>query len=277
MTLEKLLPNEDYGFRLRFDQGSVADFFQASKQHEALIAQRRHWLESAPAACVALLPEGVPLLDETICLAHSIGALPPGIPVPSSPALSSSEQLLKMGVLWEPDFLLLRPGLDGRLRLMAGCVCFPSSWSLEEKIGRPLEDIHSVVPGLNTSIGPQIHRFLAKLRPNVGWLRGNWGLSRSPELNQHPSHNLPRLDETIHVDEVWVRIEHQLLAALPDSSGVLFGIRILTQPLREVRSDPTLSSRLLRALQTMPEPVAVYKGLAKARPRLISLLQEKGL
>jgi len=273
MTLADLLPDEDYRFHFRFERGSFADFFRPTSRHEQLLAQRQHWLETSPQTHLALLPDGIPLLEETIELARAEQTLPPDSALAQStlnPQRSST--CLQLGLAWEPDFLLLKRE-DSQVRLVAGCVCFPSSWSLADKIGHPIETIHGVVPGLNASIGNQIHGFLEKLRSGVAWLRANWGLSRSPELNQHPARNLPRLDATVQLEDVWLRVEHQALAALPRTRGVLFGIRIAVYPLTEIRQDPLLSPRLRRALRTMPEPMAQYKNLASARQRLISLLE----
>ncbi|MEY4090242.1 MAG: hypothetical protein RJB55_2513, partial [Verrucomicrobiota bacterium] len=44
-------------------------------------------------------------------------------------------------------------------------LCFPTSWSLEEKIGRGLEEIHGPVPGLNAALGPSIHQVLGRHTP----------------------------------------------------------------------------------------------------------------
>src|SRR5207247_2314497 len=151
---------------------------------------------------------------------------------------SPSERLRALGEFWEPDFLLLKTSADGEIRLLGGCVCFPSSWRLSEKIGRPVEFIHSVVPGLNAGLGTAIHTFLAKLKPGIAWQRFNWGLSRSPELNQHPERRLPPLDATVRLAEVWLRVEDQALVALPKSGGILFGIRIVNRSLAEVAANP---------------------------------------
>ena len=185
---------------------------------------------------------------------------------------SAFDKCLALGREWEPDFLLLKADADEVVRLVAGCVCFPSSWSLAEKLGHPVEQIHGVVPGLNAGLGARIQNFLARLKPGVAWLRANWGLSRSPELNQHPERGLARLDEKVNLEEVWLRIEHQALVTLPRTKGVLFGIRIAVYPLREARQDPMVQRGLIRALQTMPEEMAQYKNIAVARGRLISLL-----
>jgi hypothetical protein len=139
-------------------------------------------------------------------------------------------------------------------------------------MGRPLELIHDVVPGLNEQLGARIGTFLRRMAPGMAWQRANWGLSRSAELNQHPARALPRLDATVTADEVWLRVEHQALVALPKTEGVLFGIRIAVHPLARVKMDPAAVAGLRRALQTMSAEMAGYKNLATARDAIIGML-----
>ena len=61
---------------MRFERGSFGEFFQPTPQNEELLAQRRHWLTVAPQTYAALLPEGIPLLDETFELARAEKTLP---------------------------------------------------------------------------------------------------------------------------------------------------------------------------------------------------------
>jgi hypothetical protein len=270
MNLVGLFPDEDYRLQMRFERGNVAEFFASTERHDDLISQRRHWLRTAPQTHAALLPEGIPLLDETIEMARGWQA---SVPPNALNIESPWQRCLALGELLEPDFLLLKPQADGRFHLLGGCVCFPSSWSLAEKIGRPLEFIHDVVPGLNPQLGNQIHGFLSKIKPDIAWQRTNWGLSRSAELNQHPERALPRLDASVQLEEVWLRVEHQALVALPQAQGILFGIRIAIHPLAKVKEDSALAQRLCRALQSMPEEMARYKNLVAARSAIIALLQ----
>src|SRR5436189_2735877 len=256
MSLADLFPDEDYRFSIRFERQPIAEFFRPTARHDGLMAQRRHWLENAPADHLALLPEALPLLHETLELTRSES----GIPETAGLANSGLEFLKSIGAKLEPDLLFLKPNDQKQIQLLAGCVCFPSTWNLAEKIGHPIEFIHGVVPGLNPTLGTQIQSFLSKLRPGIAWLRANWGLSRSPELNQHPHRNLPRLDSQVRLDEVWLRIEHQALVSLPHSGGMLFGIRIAVHPLPAIREDRFITERLIRALKTMPEPMAQYKN-----------------
>ena len=47
------------------------------------------------------------------------------------------ETMRAIGETPGPDCLLLKPDDAGEMKLLGGCVCFPSSWSLEEKSGAP--------------------------------------------------------------------------------------------------------------------------------------------
>jgi len=269
IPLAELFPDEDYRFNLRFGKGEPASFFGATGHRAELLAQRRHWLRTQPDTYATLLPQGIGLFEEVAGLAREWNGF-----APENPDGSPWEECVALGEFWEADYLLLKCDADDEIRLYGGCLCFPSSWQLRDKIGKPIEFIHETVPGLNAAIGPAIHKFLAGLKPGAASLRHNWGLSRSAELNQHPDRHLPRLDPYVDVGEVWLRVEHQVLVALPLSGGILFGIRIENHPLAEVKADAVASVRLRRALETMPEAMAVYKGIAPARRRLLELLHK---
>lgn len=273
MTLAELLPEEDYRFQMRFKKGSFREFFGPTTRNSEILGERRNWLSEHPRQHAAMLPEGAEIIRETIALARKEQTLPE-----VDPSIASKEQppfdlCVSLGLEWEPDFLLLRPNAQGEVRLLGGCVCFPSSWDLAEKIGHPIQFIHSVVPGLNPALGPQIHGYLTRLKPGTVWLRANWGLSRSPDLNQHPARGLPRLKDDITLDQVFLRIEHQALTALPSSGGVLFGIRIAVHNLVEIAREPALRRGLARALKSFPVEMASYKNIAVCRERLVSLLE----
>lgn len=272
MSLAELFPEEDYQFHIRFKREEPGKFFQPSAAAAPLLAQRSHWLNAQPARHAALLPCGFALVEEAVDFAIRHKTVPDAICEHLRRAGDRWELLLSLGRQWEPDFLLISVEPAGMVRLVGGCVCFPSSWSLEEKMGKPIEGIHAVVPGLNQSIGPQIHNFLSKLRPGIAWLRSNWGVSASGEMNQHPAINVPRLDEASDLEQVWLRIERQALVSLPVNKGVLFGIRIEVHRLSDIRQQDSVARGLQRSLRTMPEAMANYKGLLQVRPKLISYL-----
>jgi hypothetical protein len=273
INLTEILSDKDFGLRMRFERDEIASFFEPTISHQAVISERHHWLAEDPEKYSALLPDGVDLLDEAINLAISLGTLPDATGMASFAELPPIERCRRLGTLWEADFLLMKPDAEGVFRLYGGCLCFPSHWDLHDKIGKPMAAIHAPVPGLNETLGRQIDGFLQRIKPGTSWERANWGLSRTPELNLHPSRKLPRLDATVTLDEVWFRLEQQSLVALPNSGGILFGIKLVIIPMHEIHADPATRRGMIRALQTMPEPMAAYKGIASARDRMIELLE----
>jgi heme-dependent oxidative N-demethylase alpha subunit-like protein len=264
-TIDDIFPAGDFAFHMRFRRGDIREFF-ANTSSEAILNERRRWLDHSAGECAAVLPAGEPILDEVVDLAEDLG-------VPLAVQSTPIETCIALGRVWEPDILFLRTVADSQPELVGGCVCFPSSWSFEEKVGRPLDAIHTPVPTFNAQFANPVKQFLARMKPGISWERINWGLSRTPELNQHPHRRLPRLDASVDLNEVWFRVEYQSLVALPRTGSILFGIRLIIEPLSHLATDSAFASGLSRALATIPESVATYKGLQPARQRLIDLLR----
>ncbi len=239
--------------------GDARAFFAATNENAELLAERRQWLDAAPEECALALPEGAALVAEAAELAAEWG-------------MPAAAEVGALGRVWEPDFVLLRPGEGGGFRVVAGAVCFPTAWALGEKLGHSLTETHEPVPGLNAALGARIDLALARLAPGTAWERENWGLARDGERNHHTARPRRRLDETITREEVWLRVEQQCLLKLARTGGVLFGIRLVITPLAQVLKEPAGVEGLRRALASMPEEVAVYKGLASARASLLAWL-----
>ena len=265
-----LFPATKYRHRMHVQVGTIRSFFGPTEHEAAILAQRRHWLVDDDPTYVGAIEEASLYLAETLRILSSLGLIDRDQALGET--ASPIEKVAELGRRLEPDFMVLAPQKSGPFRLVAGCICFPSSWSLSEKVGLPLDEIHQVVPDLNSQLGRSIDVFLERLKPESAWLRSNWGLSRSSEFNQHPVRRLRRLDVTVELDEVWLRVEQQALVRLPETGGVLFGIRIANHALRELAADPDVKERFRISLETMPEAMAVYKNIASCRKRLLELL-----
>ncbi|MDG2125128.1 MAG: DUF3445 domain-containing protein [Verrucomicrobiales bacterium] len=274
MDFGEMFPDRDYGLQMRFVKGDVGAFYRPTGRHGEITAERREWLRRDLSTHLALLPEGEGLLAETVRMAAGLETLPPGVSGDDFSGLEPAGQCRLLGEHWEADFLLMKPDAEGVFRLCGGCLCFPSHWDLGEKMGRSMAEIHEAVPGLNEALERQIDGFLRRIKAGVSWERANWGLSGSPDLNLHPSRRCEPLGRSVALEEVWWRLENQSLVALPESGGILFGISLVIKPLGEIRADPVARTGMRRALRTMPEELARYKGIAVARERLIELLGE---
>ena len=258
--LAELFPDGDYRFHLTLRRGEPGEFFKPRDGSGRILAERAKWLAEDSARYAALLPEGQPLLAELAEMAERDWQLP------------RTTSVDDLGAALEPDFLLLSPDAEGIFRLRGGALCFPTGWALEEKLGHTLDFIHGTVPGLNAALASPIQQFLNKLKPGVAFLRNNWGLVATGELNLHPARKLPAPTLPVALDRLWLRVEHQALVALPRMGGVLFGIRIALHRLDDVARDAAASAGLRRGLASMPAEVAAYKRLDAVRDEIVGLL-----
>ncbi len=179
--------------------------------------------------------------------------------------------LRQIGSAVEPDIVLLHREPSGNWLVVAGCVCFPTMWSLPEKIGTSLFATHDVVPGLNVQLGARIDQFLDRLSKAAAYGRENWGLAATDALDQHPRHRIPEIPKDVSLDHVWLRLEEQALVGLGEN-WVLFGIRVRHLRLDSLAEDRDLAGKLAFALETMTEATVKYKRLTDCRASLIEKL-----
>jgi len=257
-TLAALFPAGDYRFQLGLQKAEPAGFFAPRDPTGNILAERRRWLaQDAPRyARIESGTEG--LVEETRRLATGWGL----------PCMDVGGPLIGLGGALEPDLLWLAPDEHGNFRLRGGVLCFPTGWALEEKLGHTMDFIHGPVPGLNPALGSQVSQFLARLKPGAACTRHNWGLAATPELNLHPSRGHRHPASPLNPAQLWLRVEHQILYALPGGQGLLFGIRIEIIDLEQVRNEPVAAKGFSRALSSMPPAMAAYKRIDTIRDEL---------
>ncbi len=258
-ALADLFPDGDFRFHLTLRRSEPAAFFGRRDSSGRLRAERARWLAEAPGRYAALAEPGRPAFAEWAELSRTWGARPAKSPV-------------ELGAELEPDFLLLTADAQGAFRLQGGALCFPTGWALEEKMGHTLDEIHGVVPGLNAVLASPIRQFLMRLKPGGVIERDNWGLAATDELNLHPARGVPAPDLPTAPDRLWLRVERQAFLALPQSRGIVFGLRIELHRMDEVAADRAAAAGLRRALETMPEAVLTYKRLGRIRNQVVSWL-----
>lgn len=127
------------------------------------------------------------------------------------------------GRLAQEDFLLLRD-LQGAYRLVAGVLCFPSRWSLSEKMGRALDIIHRPVPHYADHLAPRVNRVFAALAPERPVMRVNWLVTGTPVLRQVAREGEARPPADPQAG-FWLRTERQTLVRLPRTRAIVFGVK----------------------------------------------------
>ena len=187
--------------------------------------------------------------------------------------------LVTAGALVQDDLVLMRRD-DSGWRLVAGYVAFPSSWSLPEKFGRRMEDIHAPVPdfGEGTRNALLINRMFDNLKVEQPVFRFNWSINPDADLHYPASkaHGALPDGHALSLETTFARVERQTLRKLPVSGDILFTIRIYTDPLAALRTLPDarrVAAVFADQLEALTLPQATYKGLATKRAALVAELR----
>lgn len=179
------------------------------------------------------------------------------------------------GRLVQEDFCLLLPGKTGYV-LSAASVCFPLRWSLREKLGLPMGQIHQRVPTYSQKLARPVDNVFARLRSDFPGLRFNWSIVDSPALYLDQDKLATAFDSAITAENagqsLWLRVERQTLRRLPDSGGVLFTIRTYVYSLAQVAADPAVAAQLSHAIEILRPDMQVYKNLLPFRSALLGYL-----
>lgn len=200
------------------------------------------------------------------------------------PAMLANAPLWAASLLVQEDLVLMRRGEDG-WRLAAASLCFPSAWSLQEKFGRPLQDIHAPVPGFGrgTRTADIIHRIFDSMAIEQPVERLNWTLQAGAALYQ-PLSDTARNDRAqtrptrfpeADAHNIFIRVERQTLRKLPASGDILFTIRIHLDPMPVLERHPgraAIAAALAAQLAGLDTAQLDYKGLAADRDRLVERL-----
>lgn len=180
--------------------------------------------------------------------------------------------------LVQDDLVIMRQSEAGH-RLVAASLCFPSSWSLKEKFGHPMAEIHRPVPGFQrgTRIASMIERIFSNLQAELPVERFNWSLYDDPKL-YYAEQNHARGPKMWTADDAraWIRAERQTLRRLPVSGDILFTIKICVDPvtiLERLSNGPELAQSFADQIATLDDDQIDYKGLGPTRDDAIAWLR----
>ena len=175
---------------------------------------------------------------------------------------------------FEEDFAVL----DGATTALPWlCVCLPSHWAPEEKLGLPFAALHAPVADNEALLaaGRQLVRLVTS---GERFERFVWTVSPSGRYDQHPRRHArtpwpATQDPQAFAAQCFLRAERQTFFPVPGVSGqAVFTIRVMLRPLVEAVALREDAQRLHDALASMSDAVLAYKGLAAARDRLLDWL-----
>jgi hypothetical protein len=186
--------------------------------------------------------------------------------VPGDAATLPHPPLHWLGGQVQEDLLLLDGAAPG-WPLVAGVLCFAAGWCLDEKLGRPLLEVHAPVPGYAGQLARPVDGLMERLRPERPVMRVNWGLGVTDALDRSPrtaARWAPLLEGITAQnagERCFLRLERQTLSRLAASRAVLFTIHTWCGPVAAEARDPWRRQRLASVLRSVPPATRAYKGL----------------
>ena len=175
---------------------------------------------------------------------------------------------------FEEDFAVL----DGAATTLPWlCVCVPSHWAPEDKLGQPFSAVHAPVAD-NQALLAAGRQLVQLVTGGERFERFVWTITPSARYDQHPRRH-PRTpwpetpDPQAFAEASTLRAERQTFFPVTGAPGqAVFTIRVMLQPLVEAVESAEQAKRLHDALASMSDAVLAYKGLAPARDRLLAWL-----
>jgi dimethylamine monooxygenase subunit A len=205
------------------------DWLRIDEAYAPQMALRDRLIAGQPDTVHDLIAEARPAADELYAMtldwlraapgfAFTKGAIrrPDGVNVPLDP----DQPLITLGRLVQEDLCLMETRGE-EYHLTGGILCFPASWSLRQKINRPLTGIHDPVPVYDQDIARRVNRLFDAIRPEQPLWRMNYLTYDDFVLHQPRREGEKRPQPT---DHVFIRCERQCLLRLPVTRAVVFTI-----------------------------------------------------
>lgn len=248
--------------------GMNARHLHALQPDSALFSARQQVSRAGQALHVAPGFDAGPALDAIWRQARRDGITTPDPALPLELALAQDLAVLDLASLSVPWM----------------CVCLPSGWAPEEKIGRTMAQIHAPVAD-SDALNSRWAQLARLVSAGQAWERQVWTISPSSRLDQHPHRHPPAPwpdtgDLSTFAGQCYLRSEYQTFFPVPDPAGrpsgqAVFTITVAQQPLSEAVCTPADAVRLRESLASMSDAVLQYKRLQPARTRLLAWLSQQ--
>lgn len=148
--------------------------------------------------------------------------------------------------------------------LKGASLCAPTFWSLSEKMGQPLHELHGPVPGGAETLASRITRIFDNLEPGKILERFNWTVQLGS--NRYTPSQVPMKELAANtqlgsaLDVLRLRVERQTIRKLPQSGAIVFTIRICIDPLVAALSTGEYVAAFTAAWNDTSPKMASYKG-----------------
>jgi hypothetical protein len=208
---------------------AMADWLQVDEAFAGQMAERARLLSEQRAEVLAVTDGGGPAAAELLQFVldwlqehgHGYGISanqvqrPDGVIVP----IDRADPMGTLGHLVQEDLCLMERRGDEHV-LTAAVLCFPASWHLADKIGRPLTTIHVPVKVYDETLARRVQRLFDGVQEGRPLWRFNALRYASPTLHQPRSRVQPSAD----AEYPYLRSERQCVLRLPKTRACVFSI-----------------------------------------------------
>ena len=271
---------------------AAAHWLEFADDHAVQMAERDRLLAETPELVLACLPEAevaaaelLEVVQAHLCTHHAAWFVREGDALHNRlrdrriDLAAPAPPLAVIGRLVQEDFCLMQAHPDGH-RLVGAVLCFPTRWSLAEKLGKPLPLVHERVPFYGDRLSAPVERFFASLKDGRLAQRLNWSVIDDAALYQLAGKGRGGIDPTITPNNalrrLYLRVERQTFRRLSVSRVVVFGIRVHVTSLDRVATEPGEAARLSDALGALPDEMISYKSTGRFSAALQQALNDVG-
>ncbi|QFT59471.1 hypothetical protein FIU94_11610 [Sulfitobacter sp. THAF37] len=202
----------------------ATDWLRVDETYSAQMAYRAALLAERPDKVLWEPPEAraaaTEVLEEALALLPGLGFSVEGnrviCPDGRRVVLDWEAPLRTLGHLVQQDICVMDKRGDEHV-LVAAVLCFPASWRLADKAGRPLVAIHAPVAEYDAGLARRVQRLFDGVQPG----RPLWRFNRLPYADSD-LHHPTRADPTAPCR--YLRAERQCVVRMPRSRAVAFTI-----------------------------------------------------
>ncbi len=205
------------------------DWITVDAAYSAQLTLKAELLKTRKDDVLAVLPEGRAAADETLTEVLDLLARRSDFTVGDAVTrpdgrvvdIDRAAPLETLAQLLQEDICILEKRGEEHI-LTAACLCFPASWTLAEKIGRPLTRIHKPVAEYAGDLSKRVQRLFDGVKVGHPLWRANLLDYVDPALF-HPRREDEQRNRD-HVDGQFERSERQTIWRLPRTGCVVFAI-----------------------------------------------------
>lgn len=161
----------------------------------------------------------------------------------------TSRPPLEQLALAVPDDVLLMARDAEHWRLVGGTLLFPNQWTLDEKLGRTIAEIHSPVAGYDEILAGRVDQFFDRLTVSRPVWRRNWFVHDEPDLYRPERKTHRPVSDPEEAASLWIRSEWQTLRRLAFSGLIVFTVKTQVAPMAQLKARPLVAEQMAAYLR----------------------------